>query len=116
VCSDLGLDCSKTCCNGTGCAAKINDNDCTSYETRDYIELYVGFGTILALFTMIPLCIKIVNCLMLYKFCKRFDEMSQVYWGGYSICDCCSMLCFCCCYKRQPYEYESTAQKEEEER
>jgi hypothetical protein len=54
----------------------------------------------------LPLIVKIINCLMLRKFCQRFDEMSQVHWGGYSVCDCFSMLCFCCCYKKQAYEYE----------
>ena len=44
--------------------------------------------------------IRIVNFLFLYKFCEKYDEMSETYWGGYSVCDCFSMLCPCWCYKR----------------
>ena len=51
--------------------------------------------------------IRIVNFLFLYKFCEKYDEMSETYWGGYSVCDCFSMLCPCWCYKRQPYEDEA---------
>jgi hypothetical protein len=39
----------------------------------------------------------------------------QTHWGGYSVCDCLSMICPCLCYKRQAYEYEQ-ANKEAEER
>jgi hypothetical protein len=115
TCSALGIDCSKTCCLETKCAKKLNDEDCLGYETRSYVELYIGFGTIIGLFVGIPWIIKIINCLMLHKFCMRFDEMSQVYWGGYSVCDCFSKLCFCCCYKTQAYEYEQPSKEADED-
>ena len=115
TCLDLGLDCSETCCLGDECAEEITDDECTGYDTRPFYELYIGFGSLIALAVGVPLIIKVMNFLMLHKFCPRFDEMSQTHWGGYSICDCLTLLCPCFCFKRQDYEYEQ-ANKEAEER
>ena len=100
TCAAIGLDCSKTCCLETKCAKKKTDKDCLDYNARPFLELYIGLGTILAIFIGIPIILKIVNCLIFFKFCQRFDEMSQTHWGGYSICDCLSFFCACFCYKR----------------
>lgn len=110
------MDCSKTCCLGDKCAKKITEAECAGYDTRPFYELYIGFGALLALAVGIPLVIKVVNCLMLHKFCPRFDEMSQTYWGGYSFCDCLTLICPCFCYKRQEYEYEEANKAAEERR
>lgn len=59
----------------------------------------------------IPFFIKLMNCLVLFKFCKSYDEMSETYFGGYSICDCFATCCFCWCYKRQAYEAEQRQEK-----
>lgn len=114
-CTAKGLDCSKTCCVDGACAKKATDDECTGYNTRPFLELYIGLGSLLALAIGVPLIIKIMNCVLLHKFFPRFDEMSQTHWGGYSLCDCLTMLCPCFCFKRQAYEYEQ-ANKEAEAR
>lgn len=59
----------------------------------------------------IPLFIKLMNCLVLFKFCQKYDDMSESYFGGYSVCDCFAACCFCWCYKRQAYEAEERLEK-----
>ncbi len=65
----------------------------------------------LGLLIGIPLFIKIMNCVVLFKFCETYDDMSETYYGGYSLCDCFSYICFCCCFKRQAYEIEEREAK-----
>jgi hypothetical protein len=66
----------------------------------------VGFGILIGTMIAIPFFIKLMNCLVLFKFCQKYDDMSETYFGGYSICDFFAVLCFCWCYKRQAYEAE----------
>lgn len=119
-CQNAGLDCSDTCCLigfdrkpvlPPQCAPAITDDMCAIYYNRAYNQLYIGFGSIFAAIIMIPIFIKAINCLLLVKFCKHYDDMSETWLGGYSICDCLSHLCPCCCFKRQPYEEEQRLAK-----
>ena len=103
------LDCSDTCCKVDRCADGIDE--CQAYYKRPFLELYVGFGILIGTMIAIPFFIKIMNCLVLFKFCQTYDEMSETHFGGYSICDCFAVCCFCCCYKRQAYEKEEKLAK-----
>jgi hypothetical protein len=103
----MGLDCSATCCVTDRCAPSLSDDVCSTHFSRPYLELYVGLGCIFGLIIGIPMFVKLMNCLVLHKFCMTFDEMSETYWGGYSICDCFSLLCPCFCFRRQRYEREN---------
>lgn len=75
------------------------------------MELYVGFGILVGMMIAIPFIIKLMNCLVLFKFCQKYDDMSETHFGGYSICDCFAALCFCWCYKHQAYEDEEKLAK-----
>ena len=91
-CIAAGLgDCAPTCClvgsEPPSCAPYISDANCATYYNKNILELYIGFGTVFGVLIFIPLFIKVVNCLMLVKFCKSYDEMSDTWLGGYSICD-----------------------------
>ena len=69
TCADIGLDCSKTCCLVDRCAPTYTDELCSGYNTRPFIELYVGLGILIGLVFGIPIIVKVVNFLVLYKFC-----------------------------------------------
>lgn len=103
-CQARGLDCSSTCCQVNVCAPVLNEDNCAGYIKRPYVELYIGFGAVFALIIGTPIIVSIINCLVLTKFCKKYDELSDTYWGGYSVTDCLSKLCPCFCYRVQDYE------------
>lgn len=75
------------------------------------MELYVGIGILIGIMIGIPLFVKVMNCLMLVKFCETYDDMTETHFGGYSICDCFSVCCFCWCYRKQAYEKEERLAK-----
>ena len=74
-----GLDCSQTCClvgvnadptQPPQCAEQVTDNDCSIFYTRDVNEFYNGLLTLIGFLILIPVMIRVVNCLMLVKFCQ----------------------------------------------
>lgn len=67
TCESLGLDCSATCCIDIVCADF--KSECAGYINRDYDEIYIGFGSIIAIVIGIPLSLKLVNFCLTYKFC-----------------------------------------------
>ena len=119
------MDCSATCClvgvnavltQPPQCADAVSDANCAVFATRDVNEFYNGLLSIIGFIVLIPLTIKIVNFLMLAKFCKTFDEMSETWIGGYSVIDCLAIPCKRWCYKKQAYEDEQRQAKEEAKR
>ena len=93
TCASLGLDCSETCCAGSECAeSKL---DCATPFQRPFIELYIGFGTILGITICVSTIICVGNFCLQFKFCQHYDEGSDMYIGGCSICDMLSCLLSC---------------------
>jgi len=115
-----GLDCSQTCClvginadptQPPQCAEQVTDNDCSIFYTRDVNEFYNGMLSLIGFLVLIPVMIRVVNCMMLVKFCQTFDEMSETWIGGYSVIDCLALPCSRWCYKKQAYEEEDRLAK-----
>ena len=67
TCETLGNDCSATCCIDIVCAEDITE--CAGYVNRAYREVYIGFGSLIALVIGIPLSIRLINFCLTYKFC-----------------------------------------------
>lgn len=99
--SCVGLDCSATCCNEDNNVCYDDLADCAGYTVRDYDELYVGFGSLVALMVGVPLTVKFLNCFLLAKMCKKYNESTGSYEGGYSFCDILSLIFGCCNCKKQ---------------
>ena len=98
------------------CADSVSDDNCSIFATRDVNEFYNGLLTLIGFLVIIPVMIKVMNCLMLVKFCQTFDEMSETWIGGYSVIDCLALPCNRCCYKKQAYEAEQRQAKEDAKR
>jgi hypothetical protein len=98
---------------GTACAPKFTEEFCSTRFRRPFIELYIGLGIVIGLIFAIPCCVRIVNCIVLLKFCETYDEASETYWGGYSVCDMFSLFCPCWCYKKQKYEADNKRKAQE---
>ena len=59
TCQSLGLDCSATCCQGSECAEmKL---DCAIAFQRPFMELYIGFGTIIGITVMLSIIVCVGN-------------------------------------------------------
>ncbi|CDW86442.1 UNKNOWN [Stylonychia lemnae] len=106
-CASRGLDCSATCCLDTTCALDLSD--CAGYINRELNEIYIGFGTIVALMTCIPSVLWFMNFCLMHKFCKRKDENFGIETGGYSFFELMVLFCFCgiCCKQRRNQDDES---------
>ena len=93
TCNSLGLDCTETCCTGEECAeTKL---DCAKVFKRPFIELYIGFGIIIGITMAASLYVCIGSFCLVHKFCQQYDESSDSYIGGFSICDALSCLLSC---------------------
>ena len=99
TCESLGLDCSDTCCTGDECAeTKL---DCAKEFRRPYAELYIGFGTVLGIVVSFSLMISTGHFCLNHKFFQHYDEATDTYVGGFSICDAMSCLLTCGLILRQ---------------
>ena len=93
TCESLGLDCSETCCTGAECAeTKL---DCAIVYQRPFIELYIGFGVIIGISLSLSIAVCVGNFCLQFKFCQSYDEGSDSYIGGFSVCDALSCLLTC---------------------
>lgn len=87
-CYEKGLNCSATCCKQTYCAPEIGV--CIEYIRREWSELYICVAIVLTIVLGIPTCIRTMEFLLMYKFCRKFDEDENVYVGGCTICEFCT--------------------------
>jgi hypothetical protein len=85
LCFERGMNCSATCCKQTYCA--VSKADCINYKHRSYWELYICVIVVLSIVVGIPTCIKTMELLLMYKFCRRFDEDENAYIGGSTVCE-----------------------------
>ena len=95
TCASLGLDCSETCCAQSGSECAELKLDCAVPFKRPFTELYIGFGTLIAIAMGVSLIISFVNFCLMFKFCQHYDENLDTYVGGCSICDFISCLLTC---------------------
>jgi len=51
----------------TTCAVDLAD--CAGYINRELEEIYIGFGTVIALMVGIPCLLWSINLCLMYKFC-----------------------------------------------
>lgn len=51
------------------------------------MELYICVIVVLSIVVGIPTCIKSMEFILMYKFCKKFDEDENAYIGGVTICE-----------------------------
>lgn len=56
------------------------------------MELYICIIVLLSIVVGIPTCVKTMEVLLMYKFCKKFDEDEGAYVGGVTICECLTNL------------------------
>ena len=106
TCESLGLDCSATCCTGSECAdTKL---DCATNFRRPYSELYIGFGTIIGITVSFSLMVAIGDFCLNQKFFQHYDEASDSYVGGCSVCDAFSCLVTCGLIYRQRESQKSS--------
>jgi hypothetical protein len=104
-CESLGLDCSKTCCTGAECAeTKL---DCAKDYRRPYSELYIGFGTLAGITISFSLMISVGHFCLNHKFFQHYDEATDDYVGGFSICDAISCVVTCGLILRQRGSHSS---------
>lgn len=80
------MDCSSTCCKDTFCAPTIDL--CIHYNHRSYNELYICIIVVLSIIVGIPTCIKSMEFVLMYKFCRTFNEDENAHTGGVTICEC----------------------------
>ena len=43
----------------------------------------------------IPTCIKMMEVVIMYRFCKDFDEDENAHTGGTTMCECCTKTITC---------------------
>jgi hypothetical protein len=51
------------------------------------MELYICVIVVLSIVVGIPTCIRSMEIVLMYKFCRRFDEDENAYVGGVTICE-----------------------------
>jgi hypothetical protein len=56
------------------------------------MELYICVIVVLSIVVGIPTCIKSMEFLLMYKFCRKFDEDENAYVGGVTICEALTNL------------------------
>ena len=68
--------------------------DCIHYIRNSYTELYTCLTVLLFIVLGIPVSVRTMEFLLMYKFCRRFDEDENCYVGGTTMCEfltnCCS--------------------------
>jgi hypothetical protein len=90
LCFERGMNCSSTCCKQTYCSEDLSQ--CIIYHHRTYMELYICVIVVLSIVVGIPTCIKSMEFLLMYKFCRKFDEDENAYVGGVTICEALTNL------------------------
>ncbi len=83
LCFERGMNCTSTCCKQTYCAAM--PGDCIHYFHNSYMELYTCVIVILSIVIGIPTCVRSMEFLLIYKFCKVYNEDENAYTGGTTI-------------------------------
>lgn len=56
------------------------------------MELYICVLVVLSIVVGIPTCIKSMEFLLMFKFCRKFDEDENAYVGGVTICEALTNL------------------------
>jgi hypothetical protein len=51
------------------------------------MELYICVIVVLSIVVGIPTCIKSMEFLLMFKFCRKFDEDENAFVGGVTICE-----------------------------
>jgi len=64
------------------------------------MELYICVIVVLSIVVGIPTCIKSMEFILMFKFCRNFDEDENAYIGGTTICEGLTN----CCTKSMPSE------------
>lgn len=56
------------------------------------MELYICVLVVMSIVVGIPTCIKSMEFMLMFKFCRRFDEDENAYVGGVTVCECLTNL------------------------
>lgn len=56
------------------------------------MELYICVLVVLSIVVGIPTCIKSMEFLLMFKFCRKFDEDENAFVGGVTVCECLTNL------------------------
>ena len=51
------------------------------------MELYICVIVVLSIVVGIPTCIKSMEFLLMFKFCRKFDEDENAWTGGVTVCE-----------------------------
>lgn len=91
LCYERGMNCTSTCCKQTYCAPTMGD--CIHYVRKDYMELYTCVIVVLMIVLGIPTCIRTMEFLLMYKFCRKFDADENCFVGGTTMLECFTNCC-----------------------
>ena len=61
--------------------------DCIHYVRKNYTELYTCVVVVLIIVLGIPTCIRTMEFLLMFKFCRKFDEDENCHVGGKTMCE-----------------------------
>ena len=67
--------------------------DCIHYVRKDYYELYTCVIVVAMIVLGIPTCIRTMEFLLMYKFCRKWDEDENAWVGGTTICESMTNCC-----------------------
>jgi len=56
------------------------------------MELYICVIVVLSIVVGIPTCIRTMELILMYKFCRTFDEDENAFTGGVTICEALTNL------------------------
>jgi hypothetical protein len=93
TCIAKKLDCSETCCMQRYCAPHMGL--CLNYRRHPYSEIYIGFLVVMMIMLGVPTCIGIIEFVLNFKFCRRYDEEVDAMLGGMTICECFTYIFTC---------------------
>jgi len=75
------------------------------YKRRSYLELYICIIVVLMIVLGIPSAIRTMEFLLMFKFCRKYDEDENAYVGGTTVCECMAE----CCTRKKPVEKNTEA-------
>mmetsp|Transcript_2214 Transcript_2214/g.3835 ORF Transcript_2214/g.3835 Transcript_2214/m.3835 type:complete len:253 (+) Transcript_2214:561-1319(+) len=68
---------------------------CLNYKRHPYSEIYLGVMVVMMIVLGIPTCIGIIEFILNFKFCQRYDEEKDAMLGGMTICECFTYMLTC---------------------
>lgn len=84
-----------------------------TFYYRPFSDLYLGLGSVFAILVGVSVVICIINFCVVYKFCQTFDENTESWVGGFSICDIFTCVLTCGMNRARVDENPDSAQEQD---